>query len=191
MKREKKSHRGFLNNNNINNNDPLEDINESLESFDSDNLNKPETVRTKLKNDLKKLADEMTADFDDSDMETADETETPLSKPTLIKLEKSIKAFLDNDKGGDLKCGSLGEGDVLCNGSQSVTDSLDFKKQKIISHDTKPNSIMQPLNSIESFSGLKTQSPSLPSVPESDAKSVPVSFSRNQKNFLNDHYFCF
>lgn len=149
---------------------------EAIEESNTDGikLDKSVTPRTKLKNDLKKLADEITADFEDSEMETADEVDTPiLSKPALVKLEKSIKAFLDKDE--MLESGEntqISEEDLLTS-LKHDSANLETKISKIICQEGKPCTMMQSVPVLEGLSALKT--PSLPSI-ESDAKSVPVSF---------------
>ncbi|KAK6628971.1 hypothetical protein RUM43_002788 [Polyplax serrata] len=129
---------------------------------------RPVTPRTKLKNDLKKLADEINADFEDSEMETADEVETPagLSKPALANLEKSIKAYLDKDESREAHDG---RGDDIRKTSAEL-DKMELKANKMICQEGKSCSMMPSIPALEGLTALKT--PSLPSI-EADAKSVP------------------
>lgn len=133
---------------------------------------RPVTPRTKLKNDLKKLADEINADFEDSEMETADEVETPagLSKPALANLEKSIKAYLDKD---ETREAHDGRGDDVRKTSAEL-DKMELKANKMICQEGKSCSMMPSIPALEGLTALKT--PSLPSI-EADAKSVPVIFA--------------
>lgn len=133
-----------------------------------------ETPRTKLKNDLKKLADEITADFEDSEMETADEVDSQdLSAAAHDQAED------DHGKVPDIKTDHGNEDDVTLRKTDSrvvlieefrgplpVAETIERKLSKLLVCENKPSIL-----SLEGQAGFKT--PSLPSV-DSDARSVPV-----------------
>lgn len=142
------------------------------ESQESGDIKKIETPRTKLKNDLKKLAEEISADFEDSEMETADEVEGPLlAQPALIKFEETIKAFLDKTN-EERENREKDEGKITVEEEISSDYKSSEHSELKITKLAVENKTSAVIPALEGLTGLKT--PSLPSV-DSDAKSVPVS----------------
>lgn len=123
-----------------------------------------DTPRTRLRNDLKKLNEDLGADLEDSEMDTTDEMETPTSSQneSVPEMERSRTPKTETPTPRNEQPLRL----LL------PSESLETKMSKILTCDAKPLSKVQSISAMESIAGLKT--PSLPSV-DSDTKSVPVS----------------
>lgn len=128
-----------------------------------------ETPRTRLKNDLKKLADEITADFDDSELETDENESQDLSmRAKETADEESVKGQESPRK--EKKVQIMEE--ALKEEMIQPTEELEKKISKILSSEKSLSGVasIPGLELASSLPGFKT--PSLPSV-DSDAKSVP------------------
>lgn len=130
-----------------------------------------ETPRTRLKNDLKKLADEITADFDDSELETDENESQDLSiRAKETADEESVKGQESPRKEKKVQImEEISKEEMI-----HPTEELEKKISKILNSEKSLSGVasVTGLELPNSLPGFKT--PSLPSV-DSDAKSVPVS----------------